>query len=162
MTFKASLDNTAKAITIGVTILFAAIVFGEYIIIKDSTGRSTPVYTTVAVLLIYFTAFAFRPINYKILQEKLIINRLVFPVKIDRSEIKTVEVLTKEQIGISIRTFGVGGLFGYYGSFSSFALGSMTWYATRRDKVVLITTTKNKKIMVTPNEAEAFVAELRR
>ena len=54
--------------------------------------------------------------------------------------------------------FGVGGLFGYYGNFVNSTLGSMTWYATRRDKAVLITTLENKKIIVTPDSPEEFVA----
>ena len=52
------------------------------------------------------------------------------------------------------------GLFGYYGNFSNFSIGRRTWYATRRDKPVLVKTINNKKIIVTPNEPERFVSEL--
>ncbi len=157
MTYKTSLDNLAKTITIGITILFAAIIVGQYSIIKNA-GQANPIYTTVALLLIYFIAFAFRPINYNVSDNKLIIHRLFFDVKIDRSQIKSVELLDKEFIGWSIRTFGVGGLFGYYGKFSNSKIGSMTWYATRKDKVVLVRTINNKKIILTPDEPQKFVA----
>jgi hypothetical protein len=33
----------------------------------------------------------------------------------------------------------------------------MTWYATRRNNVVLVTTIHQKKIILTPNEPEKFV-----
>lgn len=157
MTYKTSLDNLAKGVTIGVTLLFAFIIFGQYSIIKDA-GRAIPIYTTVALLLIYFIAFAFRPINYKLSADQLIIHRLLSDVKIDRQQIKSVEYLDKEKIGWAVRTFGVGGLFGYFGKFANTKIGSMTWYATRRNKAVLVKTINNKKIILTPDEPEEFVA----
>ena len=33
----------------------------------------------------------------------------------------------------------------------------MTWYATRRNKAVLVTTISDKKIVLTPDEPEQFV-----
>jgi hypothetical protein len=158
MTYKTSLDKLAKGITIGVTILFAIIIIGQSYIIKDA-GRAIPLYTTVALLLIYFTAFAFRPINYNLTTDKLIIHRLFADVKIDRNQIKSVELLARDKISWAIRTFGVGGLFGYYGKFANTKLGSMTWYATRRDRTVLVRTVDNKKIILTPNEPDQFVAD---
>ncbi|AEI51358.1 PH domain-containing protein [Runella slithyformis] len=157
MTYKTSLDNLAKGVTIGITVLFAVIIIGQFSIIKDA-GRAIPIYTTVALLLVYFIAFAFRPINYEISVDKLIIHRLFKDVNIDRSLIKSVEILDKEKIGSAIRTFGVGGLFGYYGKFANTKIGSMTWYATRRDRIVLVKTVDNKKIILTPDEPEKFVA----
>ena len=157
MTYKTSLDNLAKGVTIGVTILFAFIIIGQYSIIKDA-GRAIPIYTTAALLLIYFIAFAFRPINYEVSVDKLIIHRLFLDVKIDRDQIKSVELLDKEKIDWAFRVFGVGGLFGYYGKFANKKIGSMTWYATRKDKTVLVKTINNKKIILTPDEPEKFVA----
>ena len=57
-----------------------------------------------------------------------------------------------------IRTFGVGGLFGYYGQFYNSKIGSMTWYATRQNNTVLVRTIDNKNIVLTPDEPEKFVA----
>ena len=67
-------------------------------------------------------------------------------------------MIDKKDIRNCVRTFGVGGLFGYYGCFANFTFGSMTWYATRKDKAVLITTNTNKKVLVTPNDPVAFIA----
>jgi hypothetical protein len=159
MTYKTSLDNLAKGITIGVTILFVAILIGQFLIIKD-TGWAVPIITTVTLFLIYFISFAFSPINYEVSAQHLSIHRLLIDVNIDRNQIKSVELLDKEQLAWVIRTFGVGGLFGYYGKFANSKLGSMTWYATRRDKTVLIETLDNKKIILTPDEPEKFVAHL--
>ena len=67
--------------------------------------------------------------------------------------------LTKKKLSWAVRIFGVSGLFGYWGKFSNTKLGSMTWYSTRRNNAVLITTIYNKKIVLTPNEPEKFVTE---
>jgi hypothetical protein len=53
MTYKASLDNVTKAITIGVTILPATIIIGQYSIIKDAIASATPIYTTLGLLIFY-------------------------------------------------------------------------------------------------------------
>jgi len=159
MTYKTSLDKTAIVITIAVTILFAVIIGGQYSIIKDA-GRAVPIYTTTVCLLIYFLAFAFRPVNYVVTKDELIVRRPLLNVHIKRADIKSVELIDKNKIRGSIRTFGVGGLFGYYGRFANFSLGRMTWYATRRDKAVLVKTTDDKKIIFTPNDPGKFVTEL--
>jgi len=159
MTYKTSLDKTAVIITIAVTILFAVIIGGQYSIIKDS-GRAVPIYTTTACILIYLLAFAFRPINYVVTEEEIIIRRPLLNAHIKRADIESAELIDKSKIRGSIRTFGVGGLFGYYGSFANFSLGRMTWYATRRDKPVLIKTTDGRKIILTPNDPDKFVIEL--
>ena len=161
MTYKTSLDNLAKVITIIITILFAGIIVGQFSLIKDE-GKSVPTFTTILLSLIYFGTFSFRPISYKLTDDKLIIHRPLFDIKIKRTEIKNVEQLDKEKLSWAMRIFGVGGLFGYSGKFINTKLGSMTWYATRRNNAVLVTTIYNKKIVLTPNEPEKFVTEFNR
>ncbi len=159
MTYKTSLDSLAKVVTASITIIFAAIIVGQISLIKDE-GNAAPIFTTVALALIYFGTFSFRPISYRLTQDKLIIQRPLSDIKMERNEIKSVEQLDKDKLSWTIRTFGVSGLFGYFGNFRNTKLGSMTWYATRRkDKIVLVTTIYNKKIILSPDEPEKFVAE---
>ena len=159
MLFKASLDKTAVGITIFITALFAFIA-GALSIVNVNTDAAHPIYVDIILLIIYCLAFAFRPAGYKITGDTLIICRPISNVQINRTDIKKVEMLDNKELSGTIRTFGVGGLFGYYGFFANYTLGSMTWYATRRDKGVLITTINNKKIVVTPDEQAAFVDAL--
>ena len=133
MVYKTSLGNWTKGITIIITFLFAFIIIKQYSVIRDA-GKANPIYTTVALSVIYFIALVFRPIYYKITNDKLIIHRLIKDVKINRQNISTIELINKEKISWSFRTFGVGGLFGYFGNFANSKLGRMTWYATRRDR----------------------------
>jgi hypothetical protein len=81
MIYKTSLDNLAKGITIGVTILFAGIIFAQYSIIKDA-GHAVPFYAAITCLLIYLLAFAFRPVNYVVTKDELIIGRPLLNVHI--------------------------------------------------------------------------------
>ena len=158
MTYKTSLDNVTKVITLGITILFAAIIIGQYSIVKDATASATPIYATVGLLIIYFIVFAFRPVKYSLTTGNLIVHRLFSCVKIERSKIKSVELVDKEILSWSVRVFGVGGFFGYFGKFANAKLGTMTWYATRKDRIVLVKMLNNKKIILTPDEPEKFVA----
>ena len=134
MTYKTSLDNVTKVITLGITILFAAIIIGQYSIIKDATASATPIYITVGLLIIYFIVFAFRPVKYSLTADNLIVHRLFSNVKIERSKIKSVELVDKEKLSWSVRVFGVGGFFGYFGKFANAKLGTMTWYTNWRYK----------------------------
>jgi hypothetical protein len=160
MTYKTSLDRTATTITIAVAVLFTFIIVGQYSFIRDD-GRSIVGYTAIACLLIYFLAFAFRPIEYVVTVDELIVRRLLFSVHIKRADIKTVELIDREEIRGSFRIAGVGGLFGYYGAFTNSSLGFMTWYMTRRDRPVLVKTVDNKKILFSPDDPIQFVSELR-
>lgn len=98
MTYKTSLDNLAKGVTISVTVLFYVIIITRYSIIKD-VGKAVPIYTTVMLLSIYFLAFAFRPVNYTFTATELIIHRPLTDVKIKRDQIKSIELLEKGDTG---------------------------------------------------------------
>lgn len=158
MKYKTSLGAWTKGITILVTILFAYIIFQQYAIIKDA-GKADPIFTTTLLIAVYLIALAFRPVYYKITSDKLIIHRLISNVKIDRQNIRRVEMIDKNKISWSLRTFGIGGLFGYFGNFANTKLGRMTWYATRRDRTVLVVTNDDKKIILTPDDPSKFVSD---
>lgn len=150
------MDKTAKGITIFITLLFSIIIIIQALVLIN-TGASRPIYIICILIVIYGLAFLLRPSGYKITSDALVICRPFANVRIKKEDIVAVKSVDKDQLKSAIRTFGVGGLFGYYGAFANNALGSMTWYATRRDKAVLITTAANKKIVITPNDPEAFV-----
>ena len=142
--------------TAGTTILFSAAIIVLVLFIKNE-WYAIPIFTTFA-WVIYFGIFLYRPISYILTDDKLIIHRALFDIRIDRKEIVSVEQLDKDKLAWSIRTFGINGLFGYFGRFANAKMGSMTWYATRRNNAVLVRTTDNKKIILTPNEPEIFIA----
>ena len=161
MTFNTSLDKLAKGVTIGITIIFGSIITMALYSLLNDEEKTIPSFIIIGLLLIYFIVYAFRPGNYTLTTGKLVVHRPLTNVKISLTEIKSVEQIDKEKLGQTFRTFGAGGLFGYFGKFTNTKLGSMTWYATRMDKAVLITTIDNKKIVLTPDNPEEFVANFK-
>jgi hypothetical protein len=71
-----------------------------------------------------------------ITENELIVERPLINVRIRREDIRTVEKIEKNKIKWSLRMFGVGGVFRYYGTFTNLSLGRMTWYATERQSRV--------------------------
>lgn len=158
MNFHASLDKTAKVTTVLVTIFFIGIIV--YGFASDSTPKSM-IYTAASLVLVYIICWLLSPLNYTVTNTELQIKRPLGKIIIKKEDIKSVDVLQEFQIGGAIRTFGVGGLFGYYGKYFNQAFGSMNWYMTRSDKPVLITTQK-AKILVSPDETDRFAETLRK
>jgi hypothetical protein len=150
MVYKATLDKTAIIITILVTLLFGTLIVFNFIL---------PL--AILLMIIYLICLLLKPLNYEITGNELIIRRLIKSVHIDRSDIESLELIDKAALSGTIRTFGVGGLFGWYGKFANSQLGDMTWYVTRRDKIVLINTKDSKKILISPDEAFAFLTEFK-
>ena len=150
MIYKASLDKTALLITSLVTLMFGALIVFNFIL---------PL--AIFLIIIYLICMALKPLNYEITKDELIIRRLIKSVRMNRADIKSVELIEKATLSGTIRTFGVGGLFGWYGKFANSQLGNMTWYLTRRDKPVLILKKDSKKILISPDQAEAFVREFK-
>jgi len=159
MTYKASFDNLSKIATIFYTILLAVIFVVPLNLITDESGDENAIFAIVAFMAFYIITYGFSTKDYQITPDEIIVRRLFGNVKIKRSEILSVEIKEKAQIGSMIRTFGNGGLFGYWGKFSSSKLGSMTWYATRKNRIILIKTINKKRIVITPDEMEQFVAD---
>lgn len=148
--YKASLDKTAIIITILVSLLFGALVVFDFIL---------PL--AILLIIIYLICLNLKPLRYEINENEIIIRRLIRSVRISRSDIESLQLLDKSELRGTIRTFGVGGLFGWYGKFTNGQLGDMTWHVTRRDKIVLINTKDGKKILISPDEAEIFVTEFK-
>jgi hypothetical protein len=53
-------------------------------------------------------------------------------------------------------------LFGYWGSFSNGEFGRMTWYATNLNNAVMIESKNGKRIMITPNDVDAFINQVQK
>jgi hypothetical protein len=111
------------------------------------------------LLSVLVVSFLISVSSYTIETDNITINRRIGNIVINKSDIQSIKLLSKDDLKWTIRTFGVGGLFGYYGKFSNRKIGSMTWYVTHRNKTILITTTAGKKILISPDEPETFITE---
>ena len=158
MTHKASLSGFVKVTTIIINTMFVLTFIGFFTFLKDS-GKEFQIVTGTIFFLVFVITYSLRPIHYTITENHLIIHRLYKDVVIEKTDIKSVSILDEKKLEWSIRTFGVGGYYGFFGKFANTQMGNMTWYATRKDNTVLILTEENEKIIITPNEPEAFVVD---
>lgn len=158
MTHKASLDKFVKVTTVAINILFAVSIISFFTVMKE-LGLAFTLISGIFLLLVFGLAYAYRPMSYTINDSSLIIHRPIKDLEIERYKIVSVEVLDPEKIAYSLKTFGVGGYYGYFGKFANTKMGSMTWYATRKDNTVLVRTTEDEKIILTPDDPQAFVAD---
>ncbi len=158
MTFSTSFDGMAKVITLGIGGLFIFCIYQG--IIKHPNDLVGLVAGSFFMITIYLFCWLFHASKYIVSGSHLIIKRPIRNVILNEEEIKSVALIPKSDLAWTWRTFGVGGIFGYFGKFTNSQIGGMTWYATRRDKAVLITTRADEKIVVTPDSPIEFVKEL--
>ena len=159
MTYKASYDNTVKFVTISFTALLTFLVFFELTTLSNIESIFVPVLILCVLLSVLVVSFLISVSSYTIETDNITINKRIGNIVINKSDIQSIKLLSKDDLKWTIRTFGVGGLFGYYGKFSNRKIGSMTWYVTHRNKTILITTTAGKKILISPDEPETFITE---
>lgn len=157
MIYNASLDLFTKASTFLVTCLFVIISAFQFYVPQNTVTVVLP----ILLLAVYVLVFLYRPLGYQIEDGNIIVIRVLskLNVAIPLRSVTHADYVERKMLGFVWRTFGVGGLFGYFGSFASSKLGAITFYATRRDKLVLIKT-PNKLYAITPDEPEQFVADL--
>lgn len=156
-TFTTSLDKFNKTITIIVIIFLLVIPTVPFLLAPDGEQNITDLIFLLP-LISFIGVYLFRPNNYSVSSDKLLIHRMISNVEIDRNNIQSVQEIDESQVKNSLRTFGVGGFFGNFGTFWNGRLGKMTWYVTRKNNFVLVETKDQKKIILTPDEPEQFVA----
>lgn len=156
MEYKASLDTLAKVMTSGVFILFVIIGFQSINAIRHAAGDRTTLLIHGGILLLFVSillgSWLFAPRSYTLDTTALTIHRPAGSVIINRSSITEVRLLDDGELKGSIRTFGNGGLFGYYGRYYNAAIGHMTWYLTQSRNRILIKTSEGKKILISPDD----------
>lgn len=111
----------------------------------------------IATILI---SWGFSTTGYKIFGNELNIKRPFGNKSFDVRDIKTAEKITRSELQFSIRKFGNGGFFGYYGKYWNKKFGSMSWFATNLNNAILMTFIGGKKIVLTPDEPKKFLSEI--
>jgi Bacterial PH domain len=115
--------------------------------------RATLLLSAVATLGPAIGAYVFAPRALRVDGGVAVIERVVGLIRIAATR---AQLLPPEQLQGSLRTFGVGGLFGSYGRFRNRTLGSYRKYATRSTGYVILST-DGIPVVITPAEPEAFV-----
>jgi hypothetical protein len=151
-----SLDLLARIITGFVFLLISGLIFIPLLLDVSHEAKSVLSATFSVLLLaaIIFVSWALSPKKYILTDHHLIIKRTIASREINLKEITGVRLLAKEELKGLIRTFGIGGLFGYVGKFYNKKLGHLSFYATSRKGLILIETIKKEKIVISPSDAQ--------
>ncbi len=156
MDYKASLDTLAKIITSGIVILFLFIGYKDVKALSVSQGDTTAILIHSGKLLLFIgillVCYILAPKAYRLDNTDLTIIRPASNIKIRLNDIAEIRTIADGELTTSIRTFGVGGLFGYYGKYYYPKIGNMTFYATKRTNRILIQTKEGQKIVITPDD----------
>lgn len=147
--FRAPWDFTLITVTSFVVVGLLALNF--------YTQSLVPTIFTFGIIII--TA-AFGVYGYKIEDKTLVILRLGWSKRFQLSDIKSIDY-KPIAMAYSIRTWGIGGVFGYIGYFKNRTLSNYKAYATHRRKTVVIVLKNKSQIVVTPDNPEEFVESLK-
>lgn len=153
--FNARWDNLLKWSTAVVIVILAIMLRLSFLPQFAPTGYAAVIRTTVAA--IFLASFLFAPRCYVVVNNSLIIKRYLGHVAVPLSEIASVRALDAGEIRFAIRTFGVGGFFGYYGRFWCRSIGSFRAYITDRSNCVVIQTRHGHKIVISPENRLEFL-----
>ena len=162
--FAASWSSLTMLITV-LVILLAVVVAGISIKAADTPDQDTATRTilfavAMGVPVILLTCVVFAPLGYVVDETGVVVNRIGPKVLILRSEIAEIRWLTKSDVGFSLRFWGSGGFFGFYGWFWSTRLGRHRAYITNAKELVLIQCHDGRKFLLSPSPADVFVATL--
>jgi amino acid transporter len=156
MEYKASLDTVAKIVTAVTVILFFVIGYRsiKVLMLLQSNKTSMLIYGGLLLLfvVIIIGCFLFSPQYYKVDNNYLTIVRPVKNKTLKLNDIDNIRPLEKDEMNGAIRTFGVGGLFGYFGKYYYPKIGNMTFYATQKRNRILIETRQGQNFIITPDD----------
>jgi hypothetical protein len=121
-------------------------------------GADTARWASLLAPLIAVACWALGPKGLEIECGELRVRRNAWrPTSIPLAGIREIAVLPPGALRGAIRTFGVGGLFGYYGWF--YKKGAFRLWATRSDRLVEIVAA-GRRVVVSPDEPARFVEGL--
>ena len=154
MKFKASLDTTTIIISIMAIVFVPVLVAWVIWFVPDPSGYA--VLSMAIGIAVIAGSFFLYPTGYVVTQNGVVVNGILFSQTIPKQDIIAIELLRNEDMSSSIRAFGSGGFFGYYGLFYNAKYKWMIWFATQRKNYVMVHTAK-RKFVFTPDKPEEFI-----
>ncbi|MDD2773111.1 MAG: PH domain-containing protein [Elusimicrobiales bacterium] len=153
MFYPASLSMTAVA----VTVLFAAVVPVSLLLVNARVFGSA---LAVLFAVIFALAWLLHPLGYALFADKLVVDRLFLKISIPYASITDIDELPDSFFNGSVRFFGAGGVFGWFGWYWKKGMGVYILEASRTSGFVLIKA--GTDYVLTPDDTDGFMAELAR
>lgn len=145
--FPAKYDNTARGVSIAVAVLLGSVVVATH----------SPIFA-IPLLLIVVVSYVLAPQGYAVADGFLVVRRVAGNIRIPLNDIRSIHAADSGDLTGSIRLWGSGGLFGYYGLYRTPGIGVCRWYVTDRSRPVFVTA--GKTYVVSPLDTDAFIAAL--
>ena len=155
--FTATMDDLAKTITFVVLIVLIIpffVIFNQYLKLHQPLLLLGPVVVIIGLIIITL----YRPKGYSLGPDGLQVERSIKGPVIPWHTIKSIMPVTSKDLGPGMRTWGSGGFLGYFGRFWYRAYGHLTMYATDRSKMLMITLSDDRKIIISPDDPSAFLS----
>lgn len=146
--FRASLDTVAKVLSV---IAVAVMAVGLW--------ASQSWIVAALSFLVLLTAYGYSPQSYVIGRRSIIVKRLLKDAEFPLERLQAVRRATPDDLAWTMRLWGSGGLFGYYGTFRTSKLGKCTWYCTRRADQVVVAT-DSRTALFTPDDVDGFLSAI--
>jgi hypothetical protein len=146
--FSASYDKATKWISAGIFVLLLVLTLVIPGVFMGCLGA-----------LLLLATYAWSPRSYTISERSILVKRLIGTVRIPLDGIREARIATPDDFRDCIRLLGNGGLFGYYGQFSTAKLGECKWYVTNQSNAVVIVTRTGTTVF-SPDDANGFLAAI--
>ncbi|CAM3334198.1 hypothetical protein FLLO111716_04800 [Flavobacterium longum] len=115
------------------------------------------IFPAAILLLVFGVSYYFSIKKYEVLPGQIVVHR-PFDKVVIRADGLVATRVEKKDIRFSIRTFGIGGIFSFTGTFWNRKFGAMTWYVTDMARAVLLTDPRTNKTIISPDDPEKFIA----
>lgn len=159
MRYSATLDDNSKIVT-NLIIILTLVILCRQIADENHDAVSTSILLFILIPAIV-VAGCLSPRYYKITNQGLVIQRRLFPITILFDDIVRLRSITEEELGTSSRLMGIGGIFGYLGTYRSSEIGKYQRWCTNRESLVLIES-QSRKWVISPSDADGFVKAVNR
>jgi len=153
-------DKSVTIISVAIIILIISLSILFYIL-SEKKINFLLVAISLSMYIPIFLALIYAPRNYVVDNNCITINRIVGKIEVCKEEIINCIEVNPTDLGSLERTFASGGLFGYFGTFSSEKKGNLKMYSgSLNNKLILISLKKNEQILLSPQDTKKFIVSL--
>ena len=149
--FDAPQDRFVQATTV-LTIIVFSVLFLIFASSNNSFGLALLLSIGIPILAL---CYLFAPSGYAISESEIRIQRKIGSVKVPLIDITSIEQDSLACPFWGVRTYGVSGLFGYFGRFYNTHLGHHSMYVTDRHNAIVIKA--HKTYLISPDNPRQFM-----
>jgi hypothetical protein len=147
-------DRTARIISVSIVAVLIAVPLQLGIV----SGAAAVIAALVSGAVIALT-YAYSPRGYQVSSAEFRVKRLIGDVVFPLTSLRYVRDTSPGDFRGCVRLWASGGLFGYFGLFSTTTLGECRWYVTDRGKAVVLAD-GSQTVLVSPEDHDRFLAAI--